>query len=331
MIVELDHVKKEYKVPCKGKSILHDLFLTKYKKVLAVDDVSLKIDKGETVGYIGLNGAGKSTTIKMMTGILNPTEGEVRMFGSPIQRDRIQKNKRFSVVFGQRSNLWYDLPVIDSYKYIEILYDVSKERFQANLHHISEILEISDLLNTPVRKLSLGQKMKCELGGALLFDPEILFLDEPTLGLDIFAKDNFLKCIKNVNAELNTTIFLTSHNMEDIEQVCNRIIVLDKGKILFDGAINEIKRIVGDNHILRFYIENYDNNNDIFMMYHNQEYKDGVLELRIDKNTLNIADVVNFYFSNYTVKDINIENNGLEQLIMELYGDWKNEKVYSVG
>lgn len=191
LVIELEHVTKEYKVPCKGKNFFTDLFSTKYKYITAVDDVSLKIEKGETVGYIGLNGAGKSTTIKMMTGILTPTKGNVFMFGDSVRHNRIQKNKRFSVVFGQRSNLWYDLPVIDSYKYFEVLYEVPKLRFEENLKRISTLLEIEDLLNTPVRKLSLGQKMKCELGGALLHDPEILFLDEPTIGLDIFAKDSY--------------------------------------------------------------------------------------------------------------------------------------------
>lgn len=319
LVIELEHVTKEYKVPCKGKNFFTDLFSTKYKYITAVDDVSLKIEKGETVGYIGLNGAGKSTTIKMMTGILTPTKGNVFMFGDSVRHNRIQKNKRFSVVFGQRSNLWYDLPVIDSYKYFEVLYEVPKLRFEENLKRISTLLEIEDLLNTPVRKLSLGQKMKCELGGALLHDPEILFLDEPTIGLDIFAKDNFLRCIRQINEELNTTIFLTSHDMEEIEKLCKRIIVLDKGKILFDGKIEEIKKNVGDYHKVKFYIEEYDASRDIYKEYQKKESNDGILELIIDKNKLSLAEIVNYYFQNFKVKDIAMANNGLEQLIKELY------------
>lgn len=319
MIVELEHVSKEYKVPCKGSNFIKDLFCTKYRTVEAVKDVSLKIGVGETVGYIGLNGAGKSTTIKMMTGILSPTSGEVRMFNSPIQKNRIQKNKRFSVVFGQRSNLYYDLPVIDSFKYFEILYEIDSEKFEYNLEKVCTILEIKDLLNTPVRKLSLGQKMKCELGGALLSEPEILFLDEPTLGLDIFSKDNFLKCISSINKELGTTIFLTSHNMEDIEKVCKRIIVLDKGQVLYDGNIEDIKNTVGDIHILKLYLDEYDPLLDKYLEYHNKPAYDGIVELKIDKTKINIADVANYYFSNYKVKDMNIENNSLEKLIKDLY------------
>lgn len=319
LIVELEHVTKNYKIPVRSNNFIKDLFCTKYKTVEAVKDVSLKIHDGETVGYIGLNGAGKSTTIKMMTGILTPSSGNVKMFGSPIQKNRIQKNKRFSVVFGQRSNLYYDLPVIDSFNFIELLYEVEPEKYKNNLDRICEILEIRELLNMPVRKLSLGQKMKCELAASLLFEPEILFLDEPTLGLDIFSKDNFLKCLNNINRELGTTIFLTSHNMEDIEKVCRRIIVLDRGKILFDGSINDIKNRVGDNHILKLFIEDYDSSKDIYLKYHNKLASDGIIELKIDKTKTNIADVTNYYFSNFNVKDINIENNSLEKLIKDLY------------
>ena len=194
-----------------------------------------------------------------------------------------------------------------------------KLRFEENLKRISTLLEIEDLLNTPVRKLSLGQKMKCELGGALLHDPEILFLDEPTIGLDIFAKDNFLRCIRQINEELNTTIFLTSHDMEEIEKLCKRIIVLDKGKILFDGKIEEIKKNVGDYHKVKFYIEDYDASRDIYKEYQKKESNDGILELIIDKNKLSLAEIVNYYFQNFKVKDIAMANNGLEQLIKELY------------
>lgn len=327
MILELDSVTKKYKIPIKSKNILKDIFVGEYKDFVAVDNISLKVEKGETIGYIGLNGAGKSTTIKLMTGILTPTEGNVNLFGEPIQINKKEKNKRFSAVFGQRSNLWYDLPVIDSYKYIAVLYGVSKERFQINLKHICKMLDIGDLLDRPVRKLSLGQKMKCELGGALIFDPEILFLDEPTIGLDIFAKENFLQCVKHIREKSDTTVFFTSHNMEEIEQLCDRIIVLDKGKILFDGNLEKIKNIVGDYHKVKLYIDDYDENcEDKYRSYQVTSGDNGVIELNINKQKINIADVINYYFRNFNVKDINIENNGLEQLIKHLYNkEFRNE------
>lgn len=324
MVLKMEHVSKVYNVNVKSGKFFKDLFSGNYKKVEAVKDVCFEVEKGEIVGYIGLNGAGKSTTIKMMTGILKPTSGEVYMFDDKISHQRLQKNKRFSVVFGQRSNLWYDLPVLDTYKYFEVLYEVPEERFKENLKKVSRILEIEDLLNIPVRKLSLGQKMKCELGAALLSDPDIIFLDEPTIGLDIFAKDNFLKCIRQINEELNTTIILTSHDMSEIEKLCSRIIILDKGSIIFDGTIDEIKNSVGDYYKVCLTIENYDKSKDIYGQSSVYTQK-GILEINIDKTKENMADIIKFYFDAFDVREINIENNGLEELIKVIYGRKKND------
>lgn len=322
MILELENVTKKYKVPDKSKSSLKNILFTKYNEVTAVDNINLSIDKGECIGYIGLNGAGKSTTIKLMTGILTPTSGKINMFGDSITNNKKEKNKHFSVVFGQRSNMWYDLPVRDTYEYVKELYEVSDSEYKENLKNINEILNIQDLIDRPIRKLSLGQKMKCELGAALLYSPELLFLDEPTIGLDIFAKEAFLNCIKNIKERVNTTVVFTSHNMEEIDRICNRIIVLDKGRILFDGTIDKLKSLVGDYQTVRFILDSYDKikDSDLFAKYYSHDHiENGILELNVNKNEVPLAEVMNYYFSNCVVKDVTIENSNLEKLLKRLY------------
>lgn len=321
MVLEAINVTKEYKIQQKGKSRLRNIFAPQYKSLVAVDDLSFSISKGETVGYIGLNGAGKSTTIKLLTGILTPTKGDVKLFGEDISKNKMDKNRRISVVFGQRSNLWYDLPVIDSYNYIKELYGVSSERYKKNLEMVCDCLEIENLLQRPVRKLSLGQKMKCELGVALLYDAEILFLDEPTIGMDIFVRDNFINCIQEMRKKTNTTIFLTTHNMEEVDKLCDRIIVLDKGKLLFDGNAEQIRKIVGDFQQISFILADNSKvgDEDIYDKYIVEKKGNDFIKLNIDKNEVNTADIMKHFFTKYEVKDVNIENSSLEQLIKQLY------------
>ena len=327
MILSLEDVTKIYKVP-KPKKGIHRLQIgNSYNEIRAVDNINLNVDKAEAVGYIGLNGAGKSTTIKLMTGILTPTEGKISMYGEDIRKNKNSKKKRFSVVFGQRSNLWYDLPVLDTYQYIRVLYDVPKQRFKENLSRISEQLEIEELLNRPVRKLSLGQKMKCELGMALLYDPELLFLDEPTIGLDIMAKENFLNCIQQIKEETGITVILTTHNMDEISKFCERIVVLDRGKILFDGSIEQIELMVGNTQKIKISVDDYDKieGDDKFIKFQTHPVEKGIIELEINRNDVNAADIMKYYFQNCNVKDVNIENSNLEQLVKKLYSKGKEE------
>lgn len=321
MILSLKGVTKKYKLPkSKMKKSVQQTKKVQ-NEIVAVDNINLDINQGESIGYIGLNGAGKSTTIKLMTGILTPTAGEITMFGENVLKKRNNRNRQFSVVFGQRSNLWYDLPVIDTYNYIRVLYDVPKERYKENLKRISQQLEIEELLNRPVRKLSLGQKMKCELGMSLLYDPKLLFLDEPTLGLDIIAKDNFLKCIEEIKRTTDITVILTTHNMDEISKYCKRIVVLDQGKILFDGPIEGIMNIVGNTQKIALILEESEklSKDMVYNEFKVSHTHDGRVELEIDKNQIDSAKVINYYFQNYTVRDVNIENSNLEQLIRKLY------------
>lgn len=218
-----------------------DLLNRKYHVIRAVDSIDLEIQQGEMVGYIGENGAGKSTTIKMLTGILEPTAGELMVNGFHPHREREKFVRTIGVVFGQRSQLWWDLAVQESFRLLQKVYRVPDDRYQKQIKHMIDILDIGDLLDQPVRKLSLGQRMRCELVAAFIHQPSLLFLDEPTIGLDVLVKDNIRKFLKEMNQEFQTTILLTTHDLSDIEALCSRVIMLDRGKIVYDGDLDRLK------------------------------------------------------------------------------------------
>src|SRR5215218_10793827 len=211
-------------------------------EVRAVHDLSFEIEAGEMVGYIGPNGAGKSTTIKMLTGILVPTSGHLRVAGLEPSRERTSLARRIGVVFGQRTTLWWDLPLRDSFELLQKIYRVEPARHRRTLQEYVELLDLGDLLDTPVRQLSLGQRMRGDITAALLHDPEILFLDEPTIGLDVVSKGRLREFLRALNAERGTTLVLTTHDLQDIEALCDRVIVIDRGTSVFDGPLDELHR-----------------------------------------------------------------------------------------
>ncbi|QWU17928.1 ABC-2 type transport system ATP-binding protein [Paenibacillus sophorae] len=238
-IIVADHLVRQFdskKKPTGSFKLLKAVFSLKKESKNVVDNVSFTVRKGEIVGYIGPNGAGKSTTIKMLSGVLVPTSGTVLVKGLEPYKNRKQHAGHIGVVFGQRTQLWWDLPLIESFKLLGKIYDVPKERFQRNLEMFTDILDMSSFLSTPVRQLSLGQRMRGDIAAALLHEPEILFLDEPTIGLDIMAKEKIQSFLQKINKEKEITIILTTHNMDDIEKLCHRVIFIDKGQILFDGS-----------------------------------------------------------------------------------------------
>src|ERR1700683_5663592 len=220
---------------------LQNLFVREYKTIKAVDRVNLSIQRGEMVGYIGPNGAGKSTTIKMLTGILVPSSGEAHVSGFVPCRQRRQYVKTIGVVFGQRTQLWWDIAVVESFKLLRRIYDVSQRDFDARMEHFNHILKIGDYLHTPVRKISLGERMRCDMAAALLHNPPLLFLDDPTIGLDVVAKDHIRHFLRAINREFRTTILLTTHDLDDIEELCRRIMIIDRGKLLYDGPLDQLK------------------------------------------------------------------------------------------
>jgi ABC-2 type transport system ATP-binding protein len=213
------------------------------REVRAVDGISFQVPRGAMVGYIGPNGAGKSTTIKMLTGILTPSGGRLRVAGIDPARDRTRLARRIGVVFGQRTTLWWDLPLRDSYGLVRRMYRVEKRRFEENLARCVELLELAPLLDVPVRQLSLGQRMRGDIAAALLHDPEVLYLDEPTIGLDVVSKAKVREFLRDLNAERGTTILLTTHDLTDIEQLCSRVMVIDHGRLMYDGPLGGLHEV----------------------------------------------------------------------------------------
>ncbi|MCB9432618.1 MAG: ATP-binding cassette domain-containing protein [Ardenticatenaceae bacterium] len=221
------------------------LFSREYEVVKAVDDISFEVARGELVGYLGPNGAGKSTTIKMLTGLLVPSGGELAVNGRLPWRDRQAYVARIGAVFGQRTTLWWDLPVIESLELLQHIYHVPNGRFRQNLADFETMLELKPFLNTPVRSLSLGQRMRADLCAALLHDPDLLFLDEPTIGLDVVAKERIRQFIRHVNRERGTTVLLTTHDLSDVQKLCDRVLIIDRGKLLYDGSLDALQTRFG--------------------------------------------------------------------------------------
>ena len=250
-----ENLVKEYRVPDRDPGLrgaLRALFRPKYRGIMAIDHVDFSIEKGEVVGYIGPNGAGKSTTLKMLSGILYPTSGSIHVNGLVPYLDRKQNAKQIGVVFGNRSQLYWDLPVIDSYQLNRRLYEIPDVTYEENLAYFTEIFDLGGILNQPVRLLSLGQKMRATIAGAMLHSPDILFLDEPTIGLDVASKLKIRDFIRQINRKNNTTVILTSHDMGDIESLCERIILIDEGKKKYDGPVLDFENTFGGNYSLTF-------------------------------------------------------------------------------
>lgn len=252
--ITVDHVTREFKSfkrPEGLKNAFSSLLNRSYEVRKAVDDLSFTVEKGELVGYIGPNGAGKSTTIKMLTGIITPTYGTIKTGGIIPWENRKENARRIGVVFGQRSQLNWDLPMVDTFELYRRMYGTEKVRFQKNTEMFTELLDMQSFLNKPVRQLSLGQKMRAELAIALLHDPEILYLDEPTIGLDVVIKDKIRKFVRELNHEKKTTVILTTHDMADIEEICDRIIMIDHGKLMLDQTVVAFKSQGAD----QYYVE----------------------------------------------------------------------------
>lgn len=234
-VIELENVSRAFTVSSRTG------WRRTRREVCAVDDLSFTVDRGEVVGYIGPNGAGKSTTIKMLTGILVPSGGSIRVAGVDPSRHRLKLAKRIGVVFGQRTTLWWDLPLKDSFAVLQKMYDVPRARHAENLAAFVELLDLGDLLDVPVRQLSLGQRMRGDIAAALLHDPEIVYLDEPTIGLDIISKAKLREFLQQINAERRTTVILTTHDLDDIEALCSRVMVIDHGHKVYDGTLTGLR------------------------------------------------------------------------------------------
>ena len=252
-LIEARELSKSFRRPVKDRGLagsLKHLFRPRYESKMAVDRVNFSIDAGEAVGYVGPNGAGKSTTIKLLTGIIVPTIGEVRVEGRVPHRDRMANAQRIGVIFGQRTQLWWDLPVQDSLRLLGDIYQVPKAAFKRSLEECVDLLDLAPLLHTPARQLSLGQRVRCDVAAALLHSPPILFLDEPTIGLDVAVKARIRAFIKRIQRERQVTVLLTSHDLGDISDLCQRLIMIDQGRVVFDGPINAILQRFGGERVI---------------------------------------------------------------------------------
>ena len=286
-------------------------------EVRAVHDLSFQVEAGEMIGYIGPNGAGKSTTIKMLTGILVPTSGELRVAGLEPSRERTQLARRIGVVFGQRTTLWWDLPLRDSFELLQKIYRVDPARHRRTLEEYVELLDLGDLLDTPVRQLSLGQRMRGDITAALLHEPEILYLDEPTIGLDVISKGRLREFLRTLNAERGTTLLLTTHDLQDIEALCDRVIVIDRGTAVFDGALDDLQRRGESQRTL--VVDLVDEAPPISVAGATTRKVDGPRQWLSFPAGASAAPIVAAVASAYDVADLSIHEPDIEDVIRDLY------------
>lgn len=323
-VISVRNLRKNYKSYQKEPGFMgsfKSMFSRKYEVVPAVDDISFEINEGELVGFIGPNGAGKTTTLKCLSGLLYPSSGRVEVLGfSPWER----KNKflkQISLVMGQKNQLWWDLPPIESFLLNKEIYGVSERKFKQTLDNLSELLEIQDVLKVQVRKLSLGQRMKCELAAALLHEPRVLFLDEPTIGLDVVMQKKLRDFIREYNKEYSSTIILTSHYMEDVRQLCERIIVINHGKILYDGKLSEIVKKYAQEKFIKVTFEKETERKAVEPFGKIREFDAHSATLEIKRK--DAPRIVSKLLEKFKVDDINIEEPDIEDIIRDVFNTKK--------
>lgn len=322
--IEIKQISKTFKVAKKKsglKESIKSFFKREFIEVKAVDDISFSIEEGEIVGYIGPNGAGKSTTIKILSGILIPDSGECQIDGMTPWKDRVRYVKKIGVVFGQRSQLWWDIPAEDTFDLLKDIYEIPEEEYQATKEDLINKLNLQDIINIPVRQLSLGQRMRCEIAASLLHKPKILFLDEPTIGLDAVSKQIVRDFIKKLNKEKKITVILTSHDMADITALAKRIILIGKGHVLYDGSLKKLQN--------KYETEKYVSikTNDTLTI-RNKGIKNKVktkngYDLVISTNEISISELLNVISKKITIEDIEIDHENIDNIIVKLYKDYK--------
>lgn len=320
--IEVKELRKEFKVSSSGKGFLgklQALFHRGHKIITAVNDIDFKIRRGEFVGYVGENGAGKSTTIKMLTGILVPTSGTAEVNGIVPYKDRKKNAAKIGVVFGQRTQLWWDLPVRESFDLLRVIFRVSRSDFDRQMVKLEEALGLRPFLEMPVRKLSLGQRMRCDIAASLIHNPPVLFLDEPTIGLDVLAKQSVRNFLSEINRTEGTTIILTTHDMNDIEQLCKRLIILEEGKIVFDGETELLKQKFVHEKVIE--VEFYEENCVMQRIPGATVVREQGCKkwLTFDKDNFGIGDVIGTIASQYKIKDISVKEPSVESIVRNIY------------
>jgi len=320
-VIRVRELSKHFKVPVRKKgrfAAVRNLFSLERTEKVAVDGITFAIERGEMVGYVGPNGAGKSTTVKMLTGILLPTSGEVEVDGLIPHRDRKQLARRIGVVFGQKTQLWWDVPVIESLRLLKEIYKIPTNTYEANLELFHDLLDLHEFQDTPVRQLSLGYRMRSDLVAALLHSPDILFLDEPTVGVDVVAKDRFRSFLQQLNKERQVTVLLTTHDISDIEKVCERMMIIDKGRIMYDGAIADLKERFAPHRVL--VVDFADTVPDVEIdRAELVEREERRARFRFNRWQVSASELIIELARKYPVRDVSVEEPEIEAIVREIY------------
>lgn len=331
-MIEVKNICKDFVSPKKYPGLrgaVRGLFSSEKVEKKAVDNISFTVNDGEIVGYIGSNGAGKSTTIKMMTGILTPKSGECIVNGINPNKNRKENAQNIGVVFGQRTQLWWDLPLSESFTILKEIYNISDEAYRERMEFLDNILGLPEFFDRPVRTLSLGQRMRADLGAALLHNPKVLYLDEPTIGLDLLVKDNIRRAIKEINKKYNTTVILTTHDIGDLEELCSRIIIIDGGRKIYDGSLEKLKSVYGTRRKISMEVKD-----EVAMSGFNLASELGAsddecqtsydrntktLNIVFNKNKIGTPQIVSAVMRIVDVKDIQIQETELAEIVKEIY------------
>lgn len=329
-MIYVENLRKEFKKIIKEpgfKGSVKALFKPNKEIIKAVDGISFDVPKGEILGFLGPNGAGKSTVIKMLTGILMPTSGKCVINGQIPQENRKNYVKEIGVVFGQRTQLWWDLALRETYSVLKEIYEVPDDRFQKRMAFLNEVLELESFITSPVRTLSLGQRMRADIAAALLHSPKVLFLDEPTIGLDVVVKESIRNAIKKINEEEGTTVILTTHDLSDIELLCKRIVMIDKGKKVFDGELSTLKHSFGNIRTFAFELLNED---DFTKLDYRTEYRLSENDISVERDkksvtvkfsadNVSIEDIISYTLSRVHINDMQVKDVEIEDIIKRLY------------
>ena len=319
-VIKVEHLNKTFKVKEKEKGFIGSMkaiVKPRYKKVHAVNDISFEVEEGEIIAFIGPNGAGKSTTIKMLTGILYPDSGSIEVLGINPIKARKKLAYEIGTVFGQKEQLWMHLTAYDNFKFFGAIYDIPEKEAEKRIEELSKLFDLEKFINTPVRNLSLGQRIRCEIVASLIHKPKVLFLDEPTIGLDPVVKDSIRKLIKKMNKEYKTTIFLTSHDISDIEKLCKRVVIINDGKIVMDDSMANLKYHYMDKKVIEVKVKqkvDFKNAKGIEVI----KEKDNNLKIEIDTKETDLTAVLQL-INPENIVDINISNTPLEEIISSIY------------
>jgi ABC-2 type transport system ATP-binding protein len=326
-LIEVTSLTKDYSLTEKREGVkggLIDLIRPRKKTLRAVADVSFSIERGEMVGYIGANGAGKSTTIKMLSGILTPTSGNANVGGLVPWIDRQKYTRHIGAVFGQRTQLWWDLAVVESFRLLQKIYEVDETVYQQQMKVFQDLLGLDEYLHQPVRKLSLGQRMRCDLAAALLHKPSILFLDEPTIGLDVVAKENVRHFLKGIQQEQGVTVILTTHDLGDIEHLCNRVIIIDKGRVHFDGELASLRKNAGAKVQLQVDLREATSSSVLDAEFHDlpvvwQQTEGQRHVAKFQRTDISSADVIRRLVNAFAVSDLHLAEAPIEEIVSRIY------------